>query len=249
MLVALVAFEGCKDTKKDENKTPPPAAGGENLDGDANAAGEQDHIAPDQNKPKQKTPTKNRSEPATNSFKPAEVTVKVTSTGGTEKEITIKGSVFAKKDEDGDFEWMFKQPGNEKFLFVFNDDEAAFDAFKAQLDAKASAPTPFNTARNECTAGKGNAVIRPEQCKDARRAAGVPIGKTNGVAYATLAEGKAKIGEAIKSIRDLVTGGDYTTIIFSQAPNAKTISTGKVVVPDDVKQYIYDSLLALEANA
>ena len=166
MLVALVAFEGCKDTKKDENKTPPPAAGGESPDVNANAPGKQDQLGPDQNKPKQKS--KQPSKPATTPFKPVEKSVKVKLTAGVDKDVMIKGSVFTENGKDGDFASMITKDEYKTTLFVFNDNEEAYDDFQSQLAAGV-----FDSGKPGCTAGKGNAVIRPEQCKTPQRAAGI----------------------------------------------------------------------------
>lgn len=101
-------------------------------------------------------------------------------------------NMFHRPGEDGDFGWMIEQSEYDDALFIFNDNQEQF------LDYLKSA-APGSTG---CTAGMNNAVIRPYQCLNPPRAAGVPTG-SNGEGYSGLTpEVKRVIGAAFGVIRE-----------------------------------------------
>ena len=77
--------------------------------------------------------------------------------------ISIIKSKFHGDDQEGDFSWMLKQPHHDSTLFLFNDNEGEF--YKH-----------FRGAQHTCSAGGGNAAIRPFQCLTEPRALGIPTG-------------------------------------------------------------------------
>jgi hypothetical protein len=128
---------------------------------------------------------------------------------------------------------MIQQEQYARTLFVYNDNEEQFDAFR-----RGDRPSG-------CSAGGGNAVIRPYQCHDPPKAIGVPTG-SRGVGYAALAgHAKTKIDQAIASIRVLVETGNYDTVLFSQASGGRTLGAREFQVAQEVKNYIFESLLRL----
>ena len=68
----------------------------------------------------------------------------------------------------GDFGWMITRPEYDDALFVFNDNEEEFLAFKSNKQRTPDSPG--------CQDGGGNAGIRHYRCVDPPRAAGVPTG-------------------------------------------------------------------------
>ena len=64
---------------------------------------------------------------------------------------------------------MIEQPEYADALFVFNDNEGEFRAHQGHAPGA-----------RRCHAGGGNAVIRPYQCEDPPRAAGIPTGDHGG---------------------------------------------------------------------
>jgi hypothetical protein len=144
----------------------------------------------------------------------------------------VIGSVFSGPNRDGDFSWMITQPQYERTLFVFNDNEEQFRAF-------------LRGQPSGCTRGGGNAAIRPYQCTVPRRAAGIPTGSC-GEGYELLSDdAKRNIDDAISEIRKLLKSGSYDVIIFSKDADSETLGTGIFRVGDDVKHYIYQSLMSL----
>jgi hypothetical protein len=153
------------------------------------------------------------------------------------KVIVVQGSIFSGGGKDGDFDWMIQQPKYAKTLFVFNDNEEQFTAFmKGNLSAAGG-----------CGVGGGNAVIRPFQCKKPPQAQGVSTGSHAHGGYNTL-DGKTKaiIDAGIKKIRNLVTTGNYDRVLFSQNRYKKTLGSGIFDPSDEVKDYIFNALLALD---
>ena len=148
--------------------------------------------------------------------------------------ITVRGSVFRGRDQEGDFGWMIGQPEHERTLFVFNDNEEQFRAYFA--DRKRGAG---------CVAGGGNAVIRPYRCQDPPRAAGIPTG-SGGRGYERLTdEVRVVIEEAIGVIRGLLDSGAYDQLLYSAANADGDLGTGIFTVGDDVRRYIVDRLWGL----
>jgi hypothetical protein len=83
------------------------------------------------------------------------------------KEVSMElvGSVFAGRDNPGDFTWMITQPAYADALFIFNDNEEEFRAHEGHASGS-----------GRCHRGGGNAAIRPYQCQEPQRATGIPTG-------------------------------------------------------------------------
>jgi hypothetical protein len=147
--------------------------------------------------------------------------------------IEVIGSRFERPDEPGDFGWMITRPDYDDALFVFNDNESEFRAHQAH-----------GSGRSACPAGGGNAVIRPYQCQDPPRAAGVPTGDAGG--YRALTDHvRATIDDALAAIRALLATGRYRRVIYSAHNDAGDLGTGIFSVSDDVKRYIVSGLQRL----
>jgi len=141
-------------------------------------------------------------------------------------------SVYVGGGRDGDFSWMEKRPEHSDTLFIFNDNEEQFLAF----------------VRGETfgiEAGGGNAEIRPLRGEDPPRAAGVPTGRDQR-GYKNLdGPTKAVIDQSLAAIQELVNTGRYKRLIFSKDKDQETLGV-KIYGPvDEVKQYIYDQLIAM----
>jgi len=148
-------------------------------------------------------------------------------------DVLVVGSVFAGKGRDGDFAWMIEQPENAGALFVFNDNEGQFRAHQRHAPGA-----------RQCRAGGGNAVIRPYQCQDPPRAAGIPTGDSQG--YPRLTDGaRAAIDDALAAIASLLATGRYQRVVYSAVDDSGDLGTGIFVVGDDVKRYVVDGLRAL----
>lgn len=142
-------------------------------------------------------------------------------------------SIYSDLGRDGDFAWMSRQSEHEKTLFIFNDNEEQFRAF----------------VRGEqfgIEAGGGNAAIRPLRGLKPPRAAGVPTG-SQGNGYIRLDDSTKKvINESLAVIQELLNTGRYERLIFSKDKSSPTLGTGIFLVAEDVKKYIYDSLMAMK---
>jgi hypothetical protein len=142
-------------------------------------------------------------------------------------------SVFAGRGRAGDFAWMIEQAAYADALFVFNDNEGEFRAHQRHA-----------AGARQCHTGGGNAVIRPYQCQDPPRAAGIPTGDGGG--YPTLTgDARAVIDDALAAITALVASGRYRQVIYSAADDTGALGTGIFDVGDDVKRYIVSGLRAL----
>ena len=140
------------------------------------------------------------------------------------------GSVFDGRGRAGDFAWMIEQPDYDDALFVFNDNEAQFRAHQAHV-----------AGAGACGASAGNAVIRPYQCQDPPRAAGIPTGDHGG--FPRLTDGaRQAIDDALAAIQTVLASGRYRRVIYSAADESGALGTGIFVVGDDVKRYIVDGL-------
>ena len=202
---------------KDDSKTPTTTGGG-------------DQLGPDQNIP--------RNPKSRRPIKPVEFKLKLKPDG---REIIIKGSIYSGGEREGDFGWMMRQDKYKKSLFVFNDNEEEYDAYMGL------SPSQLKTNVAGCGKGGGNAGIRPQRCVNPKRALGVPTGR-GGEGYKSLDSGaKDRIDGSIKAMRDLVSNGDYDTVIFSQDEYEETLGSGIYQVAPAVKKYIFDSLIHLEA--
>lgn len=146
----------------------------------------------------------------------------------------VIGSVFSRGGRDGDFNWMIDRPEYADALFIFNDNE---EQFRAHCDNPRDA--------YGCSSGGGNAAIRPYQCKEPPRAAGIPTG-VDGKGYGKLTgEVRAVIDRAIANIRGLIASGRYSRVIYSAADASGQLGTGIFKVATDVKQYIVEQLQSL----
>jgi hypothetical protein len=149
------------------------------------------------------------------------------------KSFEVIASVFSAPGCDGDFSWMSRQAEHEKTLFIFNDNEEQFRAF-------------VKGERSGITAGGGNAGIRPLRGLKPPRAAGVPTGSRGG-GYSRLDESTKKvIDDSLSVIQELLNSGDYERMVFSKDKSSPTLGTGIFLVAEDVKKYIYDSLMAMK---
>jgi hypothetical protein len=144
----------------------------------------------------------------------------------------LVGSVFTGRGRAGDFGWMIEQPEYADALFVFNDNESQFRAHQGHA-----------AGARRCSAGGGNAVIRPYQCEDPPHAAGIPTGDAGGYPRLTDAA-RTAIDDALAAIRALLATGRYQRVIYSADPSG-ALGTGIFDVGDDVKRYIVDGLRTL----
>lgn len=136
--------------------------------------------------------------------------------------------IYSGKNKVGDFGWMIKQPQYNQMLFLFNDNQEQFIAFMK----------PF---MNACTPGGGNAIVRPYQCTDPPRAAGIPTGK--GIkGYTDLSEAKPFIDEAFKRINNLLQSGKYTSVGYSAAEDGRSLGTAIFAPSNEVKAYILQKI-------
>ena len=147
----------------------------------------------------------------------------------------VIGSVFDEPGRDGDFSLMSRQSEHEKTLFIFNDNEEQFRAF-------------VRGDSSGFSKGGGNAAIRPLRGLKPPRAAGVPTG-IHGDGYSRLDEATKKvINESLTVIQELLNSGVYERMIFSKDKSSPTLGTGIFLVAEDVKKYIYDTLMCLRPN-
>ena len=132
----------------------------------------------------------------------------------------------------GDFSWMIDRPEYARSLFIFNDNEMQFIAFHTGHEAG-------------FTAGGGNAAIRPYQGHSPIRAAGIPTGEKSG--YQQLDKNvRALVDDAIAHIQRLLSTGYYDQVVFSYDAANDTLGTGIFHGADEVKSYIFESIMALE---
>ena len=141
-------------------------------------------------------------------------------------------SRFLGPGQDGDFSWMIDRPEYARSLFIFNDNEMQFIAFHTGHAAG-------------FTAGGGNAAIRPYQGHSPMRAAGIPTGEKSGYQHLDL-NVRALVDDAMAHIQRLLTSGNYDEVIFSYDAENDSLGTGIFDVADEVKSYIYRSIMALE---
>lgn len=140
------------------------------------------------------------------------------------------GVVFERPGEYGDFAWMIDQPEYADALFIFNDNEEQFIAYRSD-------PRPPWA----CTEGGGNAVIRPYQCQDPPRAAGIPTG-SGGSGYQELNDHvRSMVDRAASDISELLTTGRYERLFYS-SDGKGGLGTGIFKVADEVKDRIVKNL-------
>ena len=93
--------------------------------------------------------------------------------------------------------------------------------------------------------GGGNAGIRPYQCLDPPRAAGVPTG-SSGAGYPELTEAVRRVlDDAFVVVKYLLASGRYQRVFYSAANADGDLGTGIFQVGDDVKRYIVAELRKL----
>ena len=141
-------------------------------------------------------------------------------------------SRFLGPGQDGDFSWMIDRPEYARSLFIFNDNEMQFIAFHTGHAAG-------------LTAGGGNAAIRPYQGHSPIRAAGIPTGEKCGYQQLDL-NVRALVDDAMAHIQRLLRSGNYDEVIFSYDAANDTLGTGIFHVAEEVKSYIFQSIMALE---
>ncbi|HSK42210.1 MAG TPA: hypothetical protein VK943_20760, partial [Arenibaculum sp.] len=109
---------------------------------------------------------------------------------------------------------MIELPEYADALFIFNDNEEQFRAFRDGKDGG-------------CAAAAGIAAIRPYRCEDPPRAAGIPTGTLAGGGYAALTpEVRRVIDDAVAHIRTLIGTGRYRRIFYSAADATSALGTG-----------------------
>lgn len=150
----------------------------------------------------------------------------------------VIGSIFAGSGKPGDFGWMIEQPEYDDSLFLFNDNEEQFRAFRKNPKEGYG-----------CDPGGGNAVIRPYQCKEPQRAAGIPTGATLRGYNKLTAHVKQVIDDAIATIRHIVGTGRYQRVFYSAANAVGDLGTGIFDVSSDVKTYIVAEIKKLGEGA
>lgn len=151
--------------------------------------------------------------------------------------IEILPVVFVGLRQSGDFSWMITRPEYADTLFIFNDNEQQFQAFAQYLTMGANKTLA-------CGVGGGNATIRPYQCQNPPRAAGIPTG-SSGLGYTNLITAKPQIDAAIKYIRDLLATGHYKRVAYSAANDGRTLGTAIFAPSPDIKEYIVKSIESL----
>jgi hypothetical protein len=145
--------------------------------------------------------------------------------------VELVGSVFKGGGRPGDFNWMIRQQQYDDALFIFNDNEQEFRAHQGHAPGS-----------QRCQRGGGNAVIRPYQCQQLQRAAGIPTG-SSGVGYQGLNDHvRQVIDEAVQVAADLLAGGRFEQVIYSAANETGDLGTGIFEVGPDVRAYIVDGL-------
>lgn len=173
--------------------------------------------------------------------------------------ITVIKSQFTAPNVDGDFGFMITQLQHTETLFVFNDNEEQFlSHFLDKNNPNGAAhlgidSLPDNPGHDCCTAGGGNAVIRPYQCAPHIRAAGVPTGdyrqdSPHYMGYSSLNSHVTRmIDVSIMQIDALLASGRFTSLAFSWSP--KTMLGGRIFnTAQEVRTYIVQELLAVTAK-
>jgi len=143
----------------------------------------------------------------------------------------VTKSQFTGSGRVGDFSWMIDRPEYARSLFIFNDNEMQFIAFHTGHDAGFAA-------------GGGNAAIRPYQGHSPIRAAGIPTGEKSGYQQLDL-NVRALVDDAMAHIQRLLRSGNYDEVIFSYDAANDTLGTGIFHVADEVKNYIFQNIMAL----
>ena len=147
-----------------------------------------------------------------------------------ENKLKIIPSVFHGDGQDGDFGWMIIQEKYKDAFFIFNDNQSQFEAHIKDASGIAG-----------CSAGGGNAIIRPYQCQTPPKAGGIPTGP--GFSGLTT-EVQSMIDQSIEEIKKGIKAGSYSTVVYSSNGHGG-LGTSIFHVPDDVKKYIVEKILSL----
>jgi hypothetical protein len=167
--------------------------------------------------------------------------------------VDVIKSQFIKPGVSGDFSHMIEQPEYQATLFVFNDNEEQFLAHFLAADNPFGAAAlginslPSSVGGDPCSAGGGNAAIRPYQCAPHRRAVGIPTGdyrpkSPHYKGYLSLdAHVQQMIDYSISQIGAMLATSRFTSLAFSYNPETKLggriFNTAQVV-----RDYIFDEL-------
>lgn len=116
--------------------------------------------------------------------------------GGRGTGVTLVPSVFTRRGQDGDFNWMIRQPQYRTHFFIYNDNQEAMLSQSSR-------------------AGGGNAIIRPFRAASPPRAWGIPTG-SRGQGYPSLNDtARGHIDTAINRIVALCREHGYTHVHYS----------------------------------
>jgi hypothetical protein len=135
----------------------------------------------------------------------------------------VIGTVFTKKNQTGDFDWMIKSGNYGDALFLFNDDEKRHKWKKA---------------------GQGNAVIRKynKHSIEIPRSAGIITG-TDGAGYESLDwKTKAVIDICFAEVREIIQKYGYKKVYYSAKTPNGLLGTSIFVVGQDVLEYVTDQI-------
>lgn len=146
--------------------------------------------------------------------------------------------IFRGPGKVGDFYWMIQQPQYENTLFLYNDNQEQFLQFMKYL----SDPSQ---KEDSCDAGGGNAIIRPYQCVNPPRAAGIPTGTSLEGGYTNLEQAKPVIDLAFDRIEQLLQTGLYREIAYSAGADGRSLGTVIFAPSKNVKEYIQNKIWAL----
>jgi hypothetical protein len=155
--------------------------------------------------------------------------------------VQVIGSVFKGLGKEGDFSWMIQRPAYEDALFVFNDNEPAWEANRRLLTGRGN----HQDVRLAGAGGGGNAVIRSYQMLVRPRAIGVPTGPD----YAEVEESSPIMGtlrSAIDIVATIAVRHQYERIVYSAADEAGALGTAIFKVDERVKKLIVTELKSLE---
>lgn len=137
--------------------------------------------------------------------------------------VKVFGCVFIGRNQIGDFNYMIKQPEYKNSLFIFNDNIECFD----------------KSSSCYCSAGGGNAVIRPYKCKSQPQAYGIPTGSLSTGGFLNLSSNNAKqfIDQAISEISTLLSKFKYDYIFYS-SDSTGLLGHGIFAIGSDVVNYV-----------
>ena len=153
--------------------------------------------------------------------------------------VSIIKSKFHGDGKEGDFSWMIKQPHHDSTFFLFNDNEGEF--YKH-----------FRGGRHTCSAGGGNAAIRPFQCLTEPRALGIPTGSyeqgPHYGGYSSLDDHvKQVLTDAFTQVESLISTRLFTSIAFSWDDNTKL--GGRIFnTSQDVRDFIVEEIYRVAAK-